>query len=119
MLCGLLHPRQGWVAFTFLSHKICRWFCPFFLFGALLSNLVLWDWPLYLPCLVGQLGFYSSSLVAGFLPPRLQSLKALRLTTMFTGMNAALLVGFCRWAWGNQTGSWERTVRLPETEGVH
>ena len=119
MLCGLLHPRQGWVAFTFLSHKICRWFCPFFLFGALLSNLVLWDWPLYLPCLVGQLGFYSGSLVAGFLPPRLQSLKALRLTTMFTGMNAALLVGFCRWVWGNQTGSWERTVRLPETEGVH
>ena len=30
---------------------------------------------------------------------------------MFTGMNAALLVGFFRWAFGTQTGTWRRTAR--------
>ena len=35
--------------------------------------------------------------------------------TMFTGMNAALLVGFWRWLWGSQKAAWKRTVRVGET----
>src|SRR5262245_5410690 len=33
LLWRLLDPRHGWIAFTFFSHKILRWLCPFFLFG--------------------------------------------------------------------------------------
>ena len=47
MLWRLLDPRWGWVAVTFPSHKILRWFCPFFLIGALLGSLVLRDRPAY------------------------------------------------------------------------
>src|SRR5262249_30950742 len=34
LLWRLLNPRSGWVAFTFFSHKILRWVCPFFLVAA-------------------------------------------------------------------------------------
>ena len=38
LLWPLLDPRRGWVAFTFLSHKVLRWLCPFFLIGLLASQ---------------------------------------------------------------------------------
>src|SRR6185295_18870310 len=37
----LLNPKSGWVAFTFLSHKILRWLCPFALLSMLVSSLAL------------------------------------------------------------------------------
>lgn len=45
-------------------------------------------------------------------------LKPLRLTTMFTSMNAALLVGFFRWFRGSQKPTWDHTARLAEDEAV-
>ena len=35
VLWPLLSPTRGWIAFTFLSHKVLRWICPFLLLGAL------------------------------------------------------------------------------------
>jgi cellulose synthase/poly-beta-1,6-N-acetylglucosamine synthase-like glycosyltransferase len=119
MLWRLLHPRYGWGAFTFFSHKILRWMGPFFLVGAFAANvalcILLWpDW-LYWNLLVGQVAFYATSFLAAFVPTQIRLLKPLRLTTMFTAMNAALFVGFCRWLWGTQKGTWKRTERLVET----
>lgn len=111
MLWKLLNPRRGWVAFAFLSHKILRWFCPFFLVGALVSNLTLASRPPYGILLVAQAGFYATAIVMAFVPPRVRSLRPLRLTTMFVSMNAALLVGFFRWLTGRQRGAWRRTAR--------
>jgi cellulose synthase/poly-beta-1,6-N-acetylglucosamine synthase-like glycosyltransferase len=117
LLWRLLNPRHGWVAFTFLSHKILRWICPFLLVGMLLGSglltLVQQHSSLYRNLLAAQLAFYLLSWVLTFLPtPRL--LKPLRLAPMFTGMNLALLVGFWRWIRGAQKGAWERTARLAE-----
>ena len=47
MLWKLLDPRQGWIAFTFFSHKVLRWLCPFFLIGLLASSVLLWDTPFF------------------------------------------------------------------------
>jgi hypothetical protein len=118
MLWKLLDPRRGWVAFTFFSHKILRWFCPFFLLGLLASNLALSGSPFYRGLLYAQLGFYSLFLLAAFVPVRYRFLKPLRLGTMFISMNVALLVGFCRWLWGARGGSWSRTERPARAEGV-
>lgn len=114
MLWRLLNPRRGWVAFTFLSHKILRWLCPFFLIGALASNLLLCERPFYRDCLLAQIGFYLASLLMSFAPTRIRLLRPLRLTAMFTSMNVALLVGFWRWLSGRQKGVWRRTVRVGE-----
>ncbi len=117
LLWPLLRPRYGWTAFTFFSHKVLRWMCPFFLILLLISNLCLFDDSFYRLIFSGQVGFYLVSLLAAFLPPRLPLLKPLRLTTMFTGMNAALLVGFWRWLRGSQKAAWKRTARVAEAGG--
>jgi len=110
-LRGLLSPRLGWTAFTFLSHKVLRWLCPFFLIGMLLSSLWLLGDPLYRWLFLGQIAFYGASLLFGWLPGRSRLLRPFRLTTMFTVMNAALLVGFWRWLRGGQKAAWLRTDR--------
>jgi cellulose synthase/poly-beta-1,6-N-acetylglucosamine synthase-like glycosyltransferase len=118
MLWKLLLPTQGWMAFTFLSHKILRWLCPFFMLGLLCSNAILWDYGFYRWAFFGQFAFYLLSLLAGLVPGQFKALKPLRITTMFTGMNAALLVGFWRWLWGSQKGVWKRTARLAKADGA-
>ena len=114
LLWKLLDPRQGWVAFTFFSHKVLRWLCPFFLLAMLAANVVLGDRPFFQGLLAAQLMFYVVSVAVAQLPARIKLPKPLRLTTMFTGMNLALLVGFCRWLSGSQKAAWRRTARLAE-----
>ncbi len=113
-LWPLLHPRQGWMAFAFFSHKVLRWLCPFFLIGMLVTSMLLWNHPLYRFLLFGQIAFYLLSLGMFLIPARVKPLKPLRLTTMFTSMNAALLVGFWRWLRGTQKGAWRRTARTAQ-----
>jgi cellulose synthase/poly-beta-1,6-N-acetylglucosamine synthase-like glycosyltransferase len=114
LLGKLLDPRQGWIAFTFLSHKVLRWLCPFLLLGLLLSNLLLsWD-SFYAAALLAQSAFYALALSLSWVPSQSGALKPLRLTTMFASMNAALLMGFWLWASGGQKVTWRRTARLSE-----
>ena len=114
MLWRLLSPMRGWVAFSFLSHKILRWFCPFFLLIAFAANvaLALDGSTLYRALLVAQVGFYALSALPSLLPEAVKVPKLARLATLFSSMNAALLVGFWRWASGRQRGAWRRTARL-------
>jgi hypothetical protein len=53
-------------------------------------------------------------MLAAMLPGRSAALKPLRLASMFTGMNAALFVGFFRWLRGSQKAAWRRTSRMAE-----
>jgi cellulose synthase/poly-beta-1,6-N-acetylglucosamine synthase-like glycosyltransferase len=118
LLWRLLAPQQGWIAFTFCSHKILRWLCPFFLIGLLVSNLLLCEEPGYRAWWYGQVAFYWLAMLAAVFPAKLPFARLLRLTTMFTSMNAALLVGFGRWLLGSQAAAWKRTARLAEADGV-
>lgn len=118
LLWQLLDPRRGWVAFTFLSHKVLRWLCPFFLVGLLASNFILWDGLFFRWVLAAQLVFYGVSLLAAFAPEELRLPKAIRLMLMFTSMNAALLVGFLRWLRKGQNAAWRRTARVAEAGGA-
>lgn len=109
-LRALLAPRHGWIAFTFFSHKVLRWLCPFLLIGAFVTNLALLHEPIYRLTMAAQLLGYLFSLL-GLATGTRAALKPLRLATMFTAMNAALLVGFWRWVSGGQQGVWQRTAR--------
>jgi cellulose synthase/poly-beta-1,6-N-acetylglucosamine synthase-like glycosyltransferase len=109
----LLMPHYGWTSFTFWSHKVCRWSCPFFLLVAFVANAFLLGSPPYNALFVTQLGFYAVALVGNFVPGRSLPLRVLRLTTMFVSMNAALAIGFWRWISGLQRGTWHRTERQP------
>jgi cellulose synthase/poly-beta-1,6-N-acetylglucosamine synthase-like glycosyltransferase len=115
LLWRLLDPRHGWVAFTFLSHKILRWLCPFFLIGMLGTSALLCRQPWCRLLLAAQLAFYLLWPATHFLPNLPRRLKFLRLAAMFTSMNVALLAGFWRWVRGIRSGTWERTARLQAT----
>lgn len=111
LLWRLLDPRCGWIAFTFLSHKILRWLCPFFLLLAFAANLALLGRPLYRITMAAQLAFYVAAILGQYVPKRGHLSKVLRLANLFANMNAALLVGFFRWISGPQTGIWRPTRR--------
>ena len=116
LLRGLLHPRHGWTALAFWSHKVLRWTCPFSLLTALAAAAALATagGRLYAALLAGQLLFYALAGLGTRLPAAPRVCKVVRLTTMFTSMNAALLVGFVRWARGAQRAAWDRTARPQE-----
>jgi len=118
LLWRLLHPRFGWTAFTFLNHKILRWICPFLLIVAVLTNLALLHIVFFRWMLAAQVAFYLLAVVGAYLPSQSKGMRLLRLTTMFTSMNAALLVGFFRWLLGTQRATWHRTARLAESAEV-
>jgi cellulose synthase/poly-beta-1,6-N-acetylglucosamine synthase-like glycosyltransferase len=107
----LLHPRRGWVALALVSHKVLRWCCPFFLIGALAGSACLWAHPVYRAAFLGQIGFYSVSLLVAQWPVGAKVPRLLRAAQMFTEMNAALLVGFWRWWNEAQAATWEPTER--------
>lgn len=114
MLAGLLQPWRGWICFTFLSHKVLRWFCPFCLAAMLIANLLLAGERFYLALMIGQLFFYGTAMVAAYIPSQQKVVKLLRLTTMFTSMNGAILIGFARWVRGTQRVTWTRTTRMAD-----
>jgi cellulose synthase/poly-beta-1,6-N-acetylglucosamine synthase-like glycosyltransferase len=116
LLLPLLLPGQRWVAFTFFSHKILRWLGPFFLLGMLGTSLALRREPGFQLLLLGQVAFYALSVLGACVPAPIKPLKALHLTTLFTGMNVALLLGFWRWLRGSQKAAWRRTHRRPVTK---
>ena len=112
VLWRLLNPRQGWIAFTFLSHKILRWACPFFLLALLACNIALIPaGAVYQRLLVLQIALYAISAAGGLWRDGADVPRALRLTTLFATMNVALLVGFWWWMAGVRQGTWTRTAR--------
>jgi cellulose synthase/poly-beta-1,6-N-acetylglucosamine synthase-like glycosyltransferase len=111
VLWPLLDPRKGWIALTFASHKVLRWLCPFFLIGLAAANLVLVNSGIYGVTLLVGILLGTVALLGQYLSLGSSAGRALRLTTMFATMNAALLVGFFRWASGRQRAAWDRTAR--------
>ncbi len=118
MLWPLLNPLHGWIALSFFSHKVLRWLCPLALLGMLIINAMLWGHPLYRTILLVQALFYLLSALGPLIHMGGMAGKLLRLPTMFTGMNLALLVGFWSWLLGSHSGAWRRTRRSSEWDST-
>lgn len=114
ILRNLLSPRHGWVAFTFANHKLLRWIGPFLLLIGLAGSAALARHQWFAALFAAQVVFYTLALAAGRVPNQPRFLRVLRLPAMFTLMNAALFVGFVRWARGRQSAAWRRTERTAE-----
>jgi cellulose synthase/poly-beta-1,6-N-acetylglucosamine synthase-like glycosyltransferase len=111
LLLPLLNPLRGWIAFTFFSHKVLRWVCPFLMLLVLGCNVALAGEPPFRWLLIAQLLFYAIAGIGAVVPRGMPGVKLFKLANMFVAMNAALLVGFFRWAVVRQTGVWSRTPR--------
>lgn len=111
-LWPLVLPSSGWMSLAMLSHKVLRWLAPLALVVVLAGSIWLAWHPLFAALLVLQAGFYGAAAIGGLLPSGQGIIpRCVRLTTLFTSMNAALVVGLWRWLSGLQRGTWERTAR--------
>ncbi len=122
-----LHPRFGYFAWFFWSHKVLRWFTPHLvLVSGICSALILLQQPYTQPYLIRilavavllALALATLSSLAGILirrsfarPPAGRLIRLLFLLEHLTTMQLALFVGFIRFCRGNLSGSWARTPR--------
>lgn len=115
-LLGLLSPRLGFFAFSFLSHKIGRWLVPFWMIGFLAGSTAMavlqpaWYWTVLV---IGQLMLAALAWLSMRL--RLRQPRGVALLAYFGVLNAALLLGFLRFIAGRAGGTWQRTSREEES----
>jgi cellulose synthase/poly-beta-1,6-N-acetylglucosamine synthase-like glycosyltransferase len=112
LIGDLLHPRHGFVAYAFLSHKVLRWLAPFLLALLFLANVALVARPFYAAFLALQLAGYAAAGIGWLGPPRGTFGRIASAARYFVEMNLGLLQGFGRWVRGSQKAAWQRTARL-------
>jgi cellulose synthase/poly-beta-1,6-N-acetylglucosamine synthase-like glycosyltransferase len=111
LLWRMLAPGRGFPALAFWSHKILRWFTPFFMLGAFLSNALLLDSPALRTIFVIQCDFYALAVLGQVLTRAGFPVKILSLCYYFVSMNLALFLGFVNYVTGTHSVKWERTER--------
>jgi cellulose synthase/poly-beta-1,6-N-acetylglucosamine synthase-like glycosyltransferase len=104
-----LLPWRGAYVWSFWSHKVLRWFGPFFMLAALAASVMLLAQPFYAVCLGLQLAFYVLA-IAGAVLPR-QKFFFFTVPHYFVTINLAVLFGFFRFITGTQRAAWKRTAR--------
>lgn len=110
------HPeyllRAPWaLRFTYVSHKVLRWFTPLWLLGLLAGSGLLRAQPV-MGFLFGlQLAGYAAALLVYATRRVLRWPAPLRGGMLFLVLNAAFVVALLRYACGAYGGSWRRTVR--------
>ena len=99
------------VGFCFVSHKIIRWFTPFFIILSILSLLFLSEVVFYRFLLIGGIILFFVPII-DFLFGKLGfHFSLLRLITHFLAMNLALFIGFFKALKGVKVGIWEPSKR--------
>jgi len=108
-LFHFFNPMIGWPSFCYISHKVSRWFSPFFiLFGFIsaIAVVALGGGQIYKFLLSCGIIFSLSGLLY-----RSVSLKINRHIFYFFAMNFALLLGAVRFGSGIKSAVWKRTER--------
>jgi len=107
----MLLPTAGSVAFSYWSHKICRWLAPFALAFALAAALVLSSHPFYRFAAIAGLASIAAASYGYSLEVRGRAAGIFAVPYYFLSMNLALMLGFFRFLAGSQTAVWRRTAR--------
>jgi len=106
-----INPFSG-KGFSFLSHKILRWFTPFFIIGALLFNALLFSKDVvYSYLFFAQIGLLLLPIIDMLLKSININNAGLRFVTHFYSMNLALLIGFFKYLKGIESNVWQPTKR--------
>ena len=108
----LLNPfRFGTFSMVLWSHKLMRWFVPFFMIIAFVANLLLLEQMFYRSTAMLQLVFYSLAVIGmADLPMSRQSVMV-KIPLYFTLVNAAIFLAWVRFLAGVRLEIWEPTRR--------
>lgn len=108
----LLWPPYKGVAFSFISHKVLRWFTPFFIIAAYLFNFFIFDkGTLYMLLFFGQTILFLCPLADILLRKINLNNTILRFITHFYLMNLTLIIGLFIYLKGVKTNVWLPTKR--------
>jgi hypothetical protein len=105
---GVLNPFKNsrhW--FMLMSHKVLRWFTPFYMMVLLAVSIMLCEMRMYGISAILQLSFYSFALVGWLSRGRLATLKVFYLPYYFCLVNLASLVGIFRYFSGDLRATWK------------
>lgn len=106
-----MNPFSG-KGFSFISHKIIRWFTPFFLIICFVLSVIL---SYFVPCfsvlLYLQLLLMSIPILDMLLKSGEIHIRLLRFITHFYSMNLALFIGFFKYLKGINSNVWQPTKR--------
>jgi cellulose synthase/poly-beta-1,6-N-acetylglucosamine synthase-like glycosyltransferase len=105
---GVLNPFKNfrhW--FMLMSHKILRWFAPFYMIVLLAVSIMLWEVPTYELIAILQLSFYSFALAGWLSRGKLATLKVFYFPYYFCLVNLASLVGIFRYLRGDLPATWK------------
>jgi len=108
-LLDFFNPKLGWPWFCYISHKVTRWFSPFFILFCLISCITivaLGGGQIYKFLLSCGIIFSISGLLYHQVPLRIN-----RHIFYFFAMNLALLFGAVRFSGGIKSAVWKRTER--------
>jgi len=116
-LRALLLPfKQPVLSFEYISHRILRWvvtpylmIVAFFINIGLVANLGFAN--IYGMMLFGQLLFYSAALLGWVMEQRQLKVKVFFIPYYFCLMNYAVIAGFVRYFFGEQSVLWEKAKR--------
>ena len=98
------HILRGMRGFCLVSHKLLRWFVPFFLIGLFATNLFLTA-PFFKATLWAQLAFYFAALCGIFIKGRWGKLFVIPF--YFCMINLAALVAFINFLRGKRQAIWQ------------
>jgi len=107
----MLNPFRGFPAFAYISHKVIRWFVPFFLIFTFFANTFLLSQKFYLTVFLLQCTFYLMAIAGRALSKLKIRFKLFGLPYYFISMNIALFFGFIRFCANSQEVTWKRTER--------
>ena len=104
----LLNPFSHFaVAWSLISHKLLRWFIPFFLIGIFVCNLFLLDYRFYRIIFVLQILFYFLAILGYFFQKFGKRSKLGGMPLSFCVVNTAALIGTLKFLFGKASGKWE------------
>ena len=102
----------SWIAFSFFSHKVLRWFTPFFILSIIsILPFIIENHIFYFYFLIGIIICFSLVTIDFLLKSLKVNIKFLRFLTHFTIMNLALFIGFLNFLKGVKSSIWEPTRR--------
>ena len=107
----LLLPWKGRVAWAYISHKVLRWFGPWFMLVGFVANLWVLDRPVFQALFVGQLVLYGLAAAATLVRHVPILGKAAAAARYFLVLNAAVMLGFIRFVLGVARPTWDTAPR--------
>ena len=107
----LLKPSAGIVSLSLWAHKIIRWFAPFLMALAFLTNLTLAITGSYQILFIGQILFYISAVTGHFLSRANFKSTLFIYPYYFCVINLALAIGFFKFLAKTQRPAWTRVER--------